>query len=551
MGKKEEETDIIYLNCDRSSALQEAKQFHETPLKPRKCSQVITKIIYLANQGEQFTTTEATDFFFAMTKLFQNNDITLRRICYLAIKEMSKMTEHAFIMTQSLSKDMTGKMDTFRPGAVRALCSITDPTTLQSIERYMKQAIVDKNHAVSSSAIISSLHLSDRAYDVVKRWVNEAQQGLSSPNDMVQYHALGLLHHLRQRDPLAVEKLVSKLAKSGLKSPFAHCLLIRIAAQLLEDAPERTHLFDFIESCLRNKTEMVVYEAASAIVNMKNVTHKEIAPAVSVLQQFCGSTKPALRYAGVRSLNKVAMKHPSAVTACNLDLENLITDSNRSIATLAITTLLKTGSESSVDRLMKQISTFISEISDEFKIVVVEAISALCKKYPRKHGVMMDHLAKMLRDEGGFEYKKAIVECIIAIINESPDSKDIGLLQLCEFIEDCEHTVLAVRVIHLLGELGPRTTKPAKYIRFIYNRIILENEIIRAASVSALAKFGCVLALTESILTLLHRAMIDEDDEVRDRATHYYHILKLKNEKLNSRNPTRFTTARVNNFFNI
>lgn len=67
-------------------------------------------------------------------------------------------------------------------------------------------------------------------------------------------------------------------------------------------------------------------------------------------------------------IHQVAMKHPSAVTACNLDLENLITDSNRSIATLAITTLLKTGSESSVDRLMKQISSFVSEISDEFKV---------------------------------------------------------------------------------------------------------------------------------------------------------------------------------------
>lgn len=66
---------------------------------------------------------------------------------------------------------------------------------------------------------------------------------------------------------------------------------------------------------------------------------------------------------------QVAMKHPSAVTACNLDLENLVTDSNRSIATLAITTLLKTGSESSIDRLMKQISSFMSEISDEFKVL--------------------------------------------------------------------------------------------------------------------------------------------------------------------------------------
>lgn len=71
------------------------------------------------------------------------------------------------------------------------------------------------------------------------------------------------------------------------------------------------------------------------------------------------------------------MKHPSAVTACNLDLENLITDSNRSIATLAITTLLKTGSESSVDRLMKQISSFVSEISDEFKVSKMSLQSVL------------------------------------------------------------------------------------------------------------------------------------------------------------------------------
>ena len=76
----------------------------------------------------------------------------------------------------------------------------------------------------------------------------------------------------------------------------------------------------------------------------------------------------------MRTLNQVAMKHPGTVTACNLDLENLITDSNRSIATLAITTLLKTGSESSVDRLIKQITQFVNEISDEFKIVVVKVI---------------------------------------------------------------------------------------------------------------------------------------------------------------------------------
>lgn len=88
---------------------------------------------------------------------------------------------------------------------------------------------------------------------------------------------------------------------------------------------------------------MVVYEAAHAIVNLKRTTSRELAPAITVLQINCGSPKPTVRFAAVRTLNQVAITHPAAVTACNMDLENLITDSNRSIATLAITTLLKTG----------------------------------------------------------------------------------------------------------------------------------------------------------------------------------------------------------------
>ena len=59
------------------------------------------------------------------------------------------------------------------------------------------------------------------------RWVNEVQEAISSDNVMVQYHALGLLYHLRKSDKLAITKLLSKLTKMSLKSPFAVCMLIR------------------------------------------------------------------------------------------------------------------------------------------------------------------------------------------------------------------------------------------------------------------------------------------------------------------------------------
>lgn len=84
--------------------------------------------------------------------------------------------------------------------------------------------------------------------------------------------------------------------------------------------------------------------------------------------------------------------------------------------------------------------------------------------------------------QGGFEYKRAIVDCIISIIEENAESKETGLSHLCEFIEDCEFTVLATRILHLLGQEGPRTSNPSKYIRFIYNRVVLEHAEVRAGA---------------------------------------------------------------------
>ena len=75
---------------------------------------------------------------------------------------------------------------------------------------------------------------------------------------------------------------------------------------------------------------------------------------------------------------------------------------------------------------MKQIGSFMSEISDEFKTIVVEAIQSVCAKFPRKHHILMNFLSSMLREEGGLEYKRAIVNTIILIIEENPEAKEAG-----------------------------------------------------------------------------------------------------------------------------
>lgn len=103
-----------------------------------------------------------------------------------------------------------------------------------------------------------------------------------------------------------------------------------------------------------------------------------------------------------------------------------------------------------------------------------------------------------------------------------------ALAHLCEFIEDCEFTKLSVRILHVLGVEGPKTATPTKFIRYIYNRVILENSIVRAAAVSALAKFGVNVedvSVKKSVRILLTRCLDDVDDEVRDRATLYLTLM--------------------------
>lgn len=147
----------------------------------------------------------------------------------------------------------------------------------QGVERFFKAAIVDKNTSISSAALVSAYHLFPSAKDVVKRWVNEAQeavsgkssssffsnsssggylgwgsssgsqsgyQALPSTSYITQYHALGLLYQIRQVDRMAVTKMIQQLGggKTGagtvLKNPMALCMLIRYAAKVMEEDPK-------------------------------------------------------------------------------------------------------------------------------------------------------------------------------------------------------------------------------------------------------------------------------------------------------------------------
>ena len=86
------------------------------------------------------------------------------------------------------------------------------------------------------------------------------------------------------------------------------------------------------------------------------------------------------------------------VEHCNNDLETLVNDPNRSVATLAVSTLLKTVDMSRIDSLLKQISSYMAEIDDEFKQVLVKSLLTLSGKFPEKHDILLSFLSNILRN---------------------------------------------------------------------------------------------------------------------------------------------------------
>ncbi|EAZ63859.2 coatomer gamma non-clathrin coat protein involved in transport between ER and Golgi [Scheffersomyces stipitis CBS 6054] len=558
---------------DKMAVFQEClQQFNATPVKTKKCRQLLAKLLRLIYHGEEFPPSESTTLFFSISKLFQHKDSSLRQLVYLTIKELSSSSDDILMVTSSIMKDIQEGDVVYKPNAIRTLAKVLDATTVFSAERLFKNAIVDKNPIVSTAALISSYNMLPNAKEVVKRFTNETLETIQSykqfPKDqfqlheyygsstsnlpatsyMYQYHALGLLYHLKNHDKMALMKLITTLSEgSSLKNSLSIIQLIRyINKILIDDESLITHLYPILSGLLKHKSDMVELEACKTLINLQHlIKDDQFMSIVTTLQKLLGVPRTATRFAAIRLINKISAKHPEKIIVVNIELEGLINDSNRSISTLAITTLLKTmgagtidsgaGGEN-VDRLISKMTSLMDEITEDFKIVIIEAIENLALKFPSKHKKLVAFLTDLLRDDGSLQLKTSIVDALFDLIKFLPEAsaKQLILMNLCEFIEDCEFTELSVRILHLLGDEGPNTSNPSYYIRHIYNRLVLENSIVRSSAVISLAKFAAVCGgdVSKNIKILLSRCLNDVDDEVRDRTALSLKFINSDHKKL-------------------
>ena len=112
---------------------------------------------------------------------------------------------------------------------------------------------------------------------------------------------------------MALMKLISSLSEgSSLKNSLSIIQLIRYINKILNDDQSLiSHLYPILAGFLKHKSDMVELEACKTFDQLATLDQRRsIMAIVNTLQKLLGVPRTATRFAAIRLINKISIKHP-------------------------------------------------------------------------------------------------------------------------------------------------------------------------------------------------------------------------------------------------
>ena len=529
--------------------LQSASIFNEKNIQNEQCIEILINLIYLLNKGEKFSEKEKETIFFSATKLLHSANPILRRIIFLFVKHLN-WWQSSFILTGSLITELNGDDDLIKPNCFRLLGQITDASSVNVVERLLKEAINNKNHEVASSALSCTLFMCLKGFGIAKSWINEISEKLSSSlgeENLLTFHTLLLLKEIKKNDKLFLIKIFSKIAENcgsrNQRSQFAICQLIRYITELLKRGDLEQNVKDtfnrFLEVSLYNIEESIKIEACRAVLQIPNIKPSLKKTTIATLCDLISSSNKIARFSAMKTLDKYIDEFAQNIAVdIFLELEKIIEDSgtNSSIKSYAFSIFLKISKGLSDYRLEKMFKTFIEQYSkfkEDFKKKLIIISRNISRSNPSKNKLYYNFFCSLFKLDASPQTKIEILEALIWFIYNDQELKLQSLLFLAESIFDCQYDILKIRILNLLGKECDLVNNKSKLVRYIYNQIILESPMVRASAISALGEIGFKEKnMRDIIISLIENCLNDDDNEVRERAFMVSKALKaVKEEK--------------------
>ena len=516
--------------------MQNSAAFNDKNINVQECFAIIVDLIYKLNQGTEFTPQEKETLFFSITKLLHSQNASLRRITFLLVKHLN-FWQNSFILTGSLITEINKQDDLLKPNCFRLLGQIIDMSSVSVVERLLKTAISSHNSEIASSAMVCTLFMVFKGFNVAKSWVSEISDKLTTSigqENLLTFHTLLLLKQIKANDKLFLVKIYSKLGESySYKSQFAKCQLIRYVSEMLrtEDLAQdvAAHFTAFLEKSMYSIEDSIKIEACRAVLQANRTKENLQKAAIGVLCEFLNSSNNITLFAVLKTLNAHIGRFSSTIAIdIFLEIEKIIenSDINSSIKALALAIFLKISKGLSDYRLEKMFKTFIEQyptFKDDFKRDVVSISKEISRENTLKSKLYYTFFCGLFKLDATAATKLEILDALVWFIYNSNELKLQTLLFLAEFISDCQYEVVKVRILNLLGKECQLCAQPGKLIRHIVNQINLETPMVRASAISALAEIAHKdKSQRKTVMKHVLRCFNDSDSEVRQRAFFYY-----------------------------
>lgn len=461
---------------------------------------MLVDILYLINQGNVFTQREQENIFFSVTKLLNSQNEGLKRSIFLFLNHWTVDPNTGFILTGPLGTFIQGNNNMLKVNAFKLLGKVVDVSSMSMLERFIKTGISSKQLDVSSASTLCTLDITLKGNSVAKSWIGEINDRLNSvlaDSNLLAFHTLLLLREIKSTDKLYLLKTYINLC-NNIKSQFANCQLIRYISELLvkgeiEDKKHYTQLLNYLENCCsKHNNDSIILEAVRAILKIPNCKNESINSALVSLKQLLNSFKKSVSYGALKTLDEVATKY-SYIIALDifLDLEKILeTPSNNiSFKALSLSIFLKVSkslSEHRLERMLKTITEQYALFKEDFKKEIVFICRNISQTNPSKYKIYFNFFLNLLKQETHENTKIEIINSIYWFITNVEEYRKEGLLALAEYIEDCKYESIKTKILIILGNESANVSVINQIVRCVYNRIILETPVIRAAAVSAL-----------------------------------------------------------------
>ncbi|KAF9762267.1 putative coatomer subunit gamma [Nosema granulosis] len=462
-----------FLQKSEGAVFQEIKDsFNETPLVTRNCVKAINSLVHCLSIHKLSPDTINNILLFLL-RSFQSEESYLKRIIYSCITELSKHTDQGFVSINILVKDLNSKLDDKKKTEVlKALFSVVPQEMVYDFEKYVTQALVSGNESREDVGVVVCYLLLSRGFGKVKGWVSN----VDISNDIYGYHKLALLEK---------GNLISRYEKVWGCKEAPGVLAVRILAdRLAQDSSAISYFKNFLNINL--SSEEVFFEACKSVAKMKDeLAIQFISQALQGLRVFLKSPTFSYKFASIRIVSLLSLRFAKNVSILNKEIEDLLSEDSKTISMLAISTLLKTGTEDTVDRLVLMLPEFMNEMDDNYKKISIDTLETLATIYRSKSSVFVNFLAKSMHERGALEFKLYLLEVFSRNITKDFLREKI-LDILCMYLEDSEHHQLSIEILGMLGREIPNASNPRKYLLHVYNRLILEDNKIRSAALQCL-----------------------------------------------------------------